>query len=132
MTSVDGGKVVYSRYLVSNRQWVTRVLTDNIKASYVQTTLSGGNVLLISNAYTYLSVFQSADNGSTFALTHTLVHPAPADGENYNRPRLESPAVVASGAVPVLQQYVKGRRQRALFFAVPVVTIPAAVSATLR
>jgi hypothetical protein len=132
MTSVDGGKVVYSRYLVSDRQWVTRILTDNIKASYVQTTLSGGNVLLISNAYTYLSVFQSADNGSTFALTQTLVHPAPVDGESYNRPRLESPAVVTAGAVPVLQQYVDGRRQRAMFFAVPVVSNPAAVSATLR
>lgn len=132
MSSVDGGKVVYSRYLMADRKWVTRVLTENIKASYVQTTLSGGNVLLISNAYTYLSVFQSADNGSTFALTHTLVHPAPADGENYNRPRLESPSLVASGAVPVLQQYVKGRRQRALFFAVPVVSNPAAVSAALR
>lgn len=132
MASVDGGKLVYSRYLVANRQWVTRVLTDNIKASYVQTTLSGGNVLLISNAYTYLSVFQSADNGSTFALTHTLVHPAPAEGENYNRPRLESPAVVAAGSVPVLQQYVQGRRQRAMFFAVPVVSNPASISATLR
>ncbi len=131
MSSVDGGRVVYSRYLVADREWVTRLLTDNIKASYVQTTLSGGNVMLFSNAYTNLSVFQSADNGDTFVRTHALVHPAPAEGENYNRPRLETPSVSTS-PVPVLQQYVKGKRQRALFFAVPVVPNPAAISTILR
>ena len=131
LVSVDGGRVVYSRYLVADRQWVTRILTEDIKASYVQATLSDGNVMLFSNALTHLTVLQSRDMGDTFVHTQTLVHPPATAQERYNRPRLETPSV-ATSPVPVLQQYVDGRRQGALFFAVPVVSDPVASGGALR
>lgn len=131
MVSTDGFRLLYTRYLVSDRKWVTRVMTDPIKASYVQATIADGNVMLFTNAYTTISVFQSADNGDNFVRTHSLVHPAPAEGESYNRPRLETPSV-STGPVPVLQQYVKGKRQGAIFFAVPVVADPIATGGALR
>lgn len=125
MVSTDGGRVIYSRYLTADRIWQTRVLTEPIKASYVQATMAGSNVVLVSNAYTNLSVFQSSDGGTTFFRTHALVHPAPVAGESYDRPRVETPAVVNAGPMPVLQQFVKDGWQRALFFAVPIVADPA-------
>lgn len=132
MASTDGGRLVYSRYLAADRRWETRVLTEDIKASYVQATMAQGNVVLVSNAYTNLSVFQSADGGASFVRTHALVHPAPVEGESYDRPRMETPAVVADGPVPVLQQYVRNRLQRAIFFAVPVVADPVSTGGALR
>ena len=125
LASVDGGQVVYSRYLVADRVWTTRVLTDNIKASYLQATMVDGQLMIVTNSYTNLSVYQSTDGGTTFSRTHALTHPAPVDPIDYNRPRLETPAYSTS-PVPVLQQYVDGKKQRAMFFAVPVVTAPAA------
>jgi hypothetical protein len=125
LASVDGGKVVYSRYLVADRAWATRVLTENIKASYLQTTMVDAQLMIVTNSYTNLSVYQSSDGGETFARTHALTHPVPVDGVDYTRPRVETPAH-ATSPVPVLQQYQDGRQQRAMFFAVPVVTVPAA------
>jgi hypothetical protein len=124
MASVDGGRLVYSRYLESQKQWFTRyIMTDDQKTSYVQATLAGDNVLLIANSFTNGSIYQSSDLGATFERTHALTHPVPDENQTYNRPRLEAPAVSTS-PVPVLQQWQDGRRQRAIFFAVPVVSVP--------
>lgn len=123
MVSVDGGRMVYSRYLSADKTWTTNYLTDSQKTTYVQATISQGNVVLIVNSYANLSVYQSTDGGATFARTHALTHPAPMAGEDYSRPRVESPAV-SSSPIPVLQQYMDGKVQRALFFAVPAVAGP--------
>jgi hypothetical protein len=129
LASVDGGQVMYSRYLVAENKWTTRTLTENIKASYLQATLVDDKLSIVTNSYTNLSVYQSNDNGTTFTRTHALTHPAPVDGIDYNRPRVETPAVSTS-PVPVLQQFLDGKVQRAMFFAVPVdTTAPAAAAA---
>ncbi len=123
MVSVDGGRMVYSRYLLADKTWSTDYLTDSQKTTYVQATISQGNVVLIVNSYANLSVYQSTDGGSSFTRTHALTHAAPMGGEDFSRPRVESPAV-SSSPIPVLQQYMDGKVQRALFFAVPAVAGP--------
>ena len=125
--SVDGGAVVYSRYLSADKAWSTRKITGNVKATYLQGTVAMGNLVVIANTYSYLSVFQSSDGGETFARTHVLRHPAPVAGESYNRPRVETPAK-ASSPIPVVQQFEDASGQRALFFAVPVVPVAPAAS----
>lgn len=120
MASVDGGRLVYSRYLVADKAWATRIMTEDIKATYPQATMIDDTVALVTNAYTNLSVFQSTDSGETFTRTHALTHAAPEEGVDYNRPRVESPSY-SSGAMIVLQQYIDGRTRRALYFSVPAV-----------
>ena len=120
MVQVDGGRMVYSRYLVADKAWQTSILTDNQKTSYVQATIADGNVVLVGNSYTNLSVYQSTDGGETFTRTQALTHPAPTGGIDYSRPRMETPATSTS-PIPVLQQYLDGKIQRAMFFAVPTV-----------
>ena len=120
MVSADGGNLIYSRYLTADKAWQTRTLTESQKTTYVQATIAAGNVVLLGNSYTNVSVLQSTDGGETFERTHALTHAIPTEGVSYNRPRIESPATSAS-TVPVLQQYEDGKVQRALFFAVPVV-----------
>ncbi|MFY9509686.1 MAG: hypothetical protein WAQ05_01760 [Rubrivivax sp.] len=119
MFSGDGGQVVYSRYLVFEKKWSTRTLTEAIKATYMQATMSGNQLMLVTNSYANLSVYQSADGGNTFTRTHALTHPAATEGIDYSRPRVETPAYSTS-PVPVLQQFMDGKLQRAMFFAVPV------------
>ena len=120
MAQVDGGRLVYSRYLVADKTWQTSILTDNQKTSYVQATIADGNVVLVGNSYTNLSVYQSTDGGATFTRTQALTHPAPTGAIDYSRPRMETPATSTS-PIPVLQQYLDGKIQRAMFFAVPTV-----------
>lgn len=123
LASVDGGKVVYSRWLIAQNTWTTRVLTDDIKANYLQATIVDGKLVIVTNSYTNLSVYQSSDNGASFTRTHALTHPPPVGLINYDRPRLETPGISTS-PVPVLQQYVDGKVQRAMFFAVPISPTP--------
>ena len=123
MAQVDGGRLVYSRYLVADKTWQTSILTDNQKTSYVQATIADGNVVLVGNSYTNLSVYQSTDGGATFTRTQALTHPAPTGAIDYSRPRMETPATSTS-PIPVLQQYLDGKIQRAMFFAVPTVAAP--------
>jgi hypothetical protein len=125
LVSVDGGKLVYSRYLVAAKQWVTWDLTSNMKASYPQVTLVDDKVVIVTNNYTNLSVYRSDDGGDTFQRSHALVHPAPVGSIVYDRPRVETPAISTS-PVPVLQQYMDGKLQKAMFFAVPIEDVPAA------
>jgi hypothetical protein len=80
--------------------------------------MAGNTVVLVTNAFTNLSVYQSTDTGTTFVRTHALTHAAPEEGVDYNRPRVETPGYV-TGSVPVLQQYIDGRLRRALSFSVP-------------
>lgn len=119
LLSVDGGQVIYSRYLVAQNKWTTRTLTEDIKASYLQATMVADQLTVVTNSYANLSVYLSNDGGETFVRTHALTHAAPTNGTDYNRPRVETPAYSTS-PVPVLQQFVDGKVQRALFFAVPV------------
>ena len=79
LASVDGGKVVYSRWMIDQNTWTTRVLTDDIKASYLQATIVDGKLMIVTNSYTNLSVYQSTDNGASFVRTHALTHPPPVD-----------------------------------------------------
>ena len=50
----------------------------------------------------------------------SVSHAAPTGGIDYSRPRMETPATSTS-PIPVLQQYLDGKIQRAMFFAVPTV-----------
>lgn len=134
MASVDGGKVVYSRFLNATQAWTTRPpLTSDIKATYIQTLFSLDNLVIISNSDSVLRVFQSSNGGDSFSATHTLTHPVATSTIKYNNPRMEAPAQ-SSSPIPVLQQYTDGQTmQRAMFFAVPVVrsapaTTPSAAS----
>lgn len=120
--SVDGGAVVYSRYLAAEKDWSTRTLTGSVKATYLQATMAQGNLVVISNTYSYLSVFQSSDGGETFVRTHMLTHPAPVNGAVYNRPRVET-AAQSTSPITVLQQFEDATGQRALYFKVPVTPV---------
>ena len=80
-------------------------------------------MVLVGNSYTNLSVYQSTDGGATFTRTQALTHPAPTGAIDYSRPRMETPATSTS-PIPVLQQYLDGKIQRAMFFAVPTVAAP--------
>lgn len=120
LVHVDGGTVLYSRYLTSQRKWVTRQLTTNPdqRSSYVQATVVNDQPTLIFNSLANLSVYQSTDGGDNFVRSYALVHPQPTGTQDFSRPRMESPGVSTS-PIPVLQQYMDGSRQKAVFFAVP-------------
>jgi hypothetical protein len=120
MASVDGGKLIYSRFDIASKVWATRALTGDIKSTYVQALVALGNIVLITNNLTRLRVYQSSDSGTTFNNTHALTHPAGSETVIYDNPRVEAPAI-GSSPFPVLQQYVNGSQRRLLFFAVPVV-----------
>lgn len=119
LLSVDGGQLVYSRRLAADDAWQSRVLTEPVKATYVQVVIVQGRVMLITNRGANLAVFESSDGGDTIAQTYSLTHAAPQGAEDYSRPRVEAPSRSAS-PVPVLQQYFDGTYQGALFFAVPI------------
>lgn len=127
MASVDGGKVVYSRFLNATQAWTTRPpLTSDIKATYTQALMSLGNLVIITNSQSVLRVFQSSNGGDSFVNTQVLTHPAGTSTIVYDNPRMEAPAN-SSSPIPVVQQYVDGLQNKALFFAVPVVqSTPAA------
>lgn len=132
MASVDGGKVVYSRLLSATQAWTTQTLTNDVKATYTQALMSLGNLVVISNNLTTLRVFQSSNGGNSFVNTQVLTHPAGTSAIVYDNPRMEAPAN-SSSPIPVLQQYVNGLQNRALFFAVPVVqTTPVVVAPLSR
>jgi hypothetical protein len=121
LLSVDGGQVIYSRYLVTDNLWTTRALTGNIKATYLQATMVEDKLTVVTNTYSNLSVYQSNDGGDTFVRTHALTHEVPTGQISYNRPRVETPSY-STNPIPVLQQYADGRMQHALFFSVTAVT----------
>jgi hypothetical protein len=123
MASIDGGRVVYSRFLDAKQTWTSKVVTGDIRANYVQALQALNNVVLISNASSQLRVFQSSDWGNSFVNTHFLTHPPATGNILYDRPRVEAPTR-SSSPIPVLQQFSDGIVQRAMFFAVPVVTVP--------
>jgi hypothetical protein len=124
LLSVDGGRVVYSRFLDATKTWTSRVVTSDINATYLQAVMSAKTLMVVTNSNTSLRVFQSVDGGDSFANTYVLSHPPATSTINYSRPRVEAPARSTS-PIPVLQQYVDGAEQRALYFSVPVVPAPA-------
>ena len=120
LVHVDGGMVFYSRYLVSQKKWVTRQLTTNPdqRSTYVQATVVNDQPTLIFNSLANLSVYQSTDGGDSFTRSYALVHPQPTGTQDFSRPRVESPGV-STNPIPVLQQYMDGSLQKAVFFNVP-------------
>lgn len=118
---VDGGHVVYSRLLANDQGWATRIMTDDINATYVQVLTSRDNLMVVTNSQTYLRVFQSTNTGDSFSNTHVLTHPLAGGKVVYDRPRVETPSH-STDPVPVLQQYVEGQIQKAMGFWVPVVS----------
>jgi hypothetical protein len=122
LVSVDGGRLVYSRYLNSTQAWTTRIMTDDIAATYPKVVVSGPTLMVVTNSESWLRVFESTDGGTSFVNTHLLTHPAPTGKEDYSRPRVELPAHPQVNPVMVLQQYVDGVMQRAMEFEVPSLT----------
>jgi hypothetical protein len=126
LLSVDGGQVVYSRLLAGDNQvWSTRMLTNDIKATYLQATIVEDKLTVVTNTYSNLSVYQSNDGGETFDRTHALTHTPPTGQQDYSRPRVETPSY-SINPIPVLQQYTEGRAQHLLFFSVTAATGTAA------
>jgi hypothetical protein len=120
LAMVDGGKLLYFRLLASATTWTKKVMTPAIKANYVQTALSAGSVMLVTNANSTLWVYQSSDQGTVWRKTHVLTHDTGTDVISYDRPRMEVPTVSLS-PVPLLQQYSEAAQERAMSFQVPVV-----------
>jgi len=123
LAMVDGGRVVYGRFIYAKQGWVTpRAMTNDINATYEQVSIANGAVVVISNAQSVLRVFQSNDGGTTFTNPYLLVHPSPSGTTSYDRPRIEAPTY-PSGPIPVLQQFTDGMQQQfqhAMYFSVPV------------
>jgi hypothetical protein len=119
MAAVDGGRLMYFRLLKGRTVWTSRFMTNPIKATYVQSVVSGSTVALMTNSNTEIWVFQSTDGGTKWQRTNVLTHPAATTGVSYDNPRMESPSDSLS-PIPVLQQYVDGAVQRAIQFQVPV------------
>lgn len=122
MATVDHGRLLYSRFVNYTQAWnPVRVLTNDIKATYPQATWALGTLAIFYNGNAAVRVIQSADKGTTFTLTNILTHePAPAGSTlDYSNPRIETPGL-AFNPIPVLQQYVDGATQKAMYFAVPV------------
>jgi hypothetical protein len=123
LAMVDGGKLVYGRFIYANQAWIApRTMTNDIKATYEQVTIANGSIVVACNAGSVLRVFQSNDGGASFANTYLLVHPSPTGTISYDRPRIEAPAYSA-GPIPLLQQYTDGAQsqfQHAMYFSVPV------------
>ena len=126
MASVDGGSIVYSRYLATTKTWTSRKMTNDARTNYVQAAVSLGNLVVIGNNDTMLRVYQSKDGGNNFVYTQQLTHtPSNGSGPNYSNPRMEMPAQ-SSSPVPVLQQWYETapggiQTQHLMFFAVPVI-----------
>jgi hypothetical protein len=81
------------------------------------------NIVIICNDNASLGVYQSSDDGNSFVYTQILRHPTATGKISYANPREEAPGH-SSTPIPVLQQYVDGQTQHALFFPVPVMTVP--------
>lgn len=116
----DHGQLLYARFLDASQGWdPIRTLTGDVSAGYVQVSVAAGNIVLFTNEYTYVGVFQSSDGGTSFAYTQLLTHAlASADGTiSYRYPRIETPGQ-SLDPIPLLQQYVDNNVQRALYFAV--------------
>lgn len=123
MATVDHGRLLYFRFVNYTQAWnPVRILTNDINATYVQTTLAAGTLAILYNANTVVRAIQSTDRGTTFTLTDLLTHqPAPSGSTlDYTHPRIETPGL-ALNPIPVLQQYVDGTTQKAMYFAVPVI-----------
>ena len=124
---VDNGAVRHSRHRPTDVGWVTRTLTGNIRANYVQAVATGGALMIVSNTYSHAAAYQSIDGGDTFTRTHTLLHASPDEHTAYNWPRLEAPGR-SSSPVPVLQQFVDRGMQRLMWFPVPAASSPQSTS----
>jgi hypothetical protein len=121
VAAVDNGRLIYIRYVNSSKTWqAPRALTSgDVRATYPQISYSGGAIIIASNVSNSAGVLQSTDKGTTWAYTHLLEHPAAAEGEDYNNPRIEMPGYSAS-PIPVMQQYQVGERFELMLFPVPV------------
>jgi len=119
MAISDGGRVGYFRFNATSRQWVSKWLSGDISAGYVQVAMAGTNVVVTSNNLSNVVVYKSTNSGATFTNPYSLVHPAPSGGISYPYPRIETAARTA-GPMLLLQQYVDNNLQRLLLFSVPV------------
>jgi hypothetical protein len=114
----------FARYGSTLAEWspVRQLNSASSSSGYVEVTLAGGNVIVMTNYETSIQVFQSTDRGQTFTATQMLRHDTPPPGSDldYQNPRVEAPAN-ATSPIPVWQQFVQGSTDGLLFFSVPVV-----------
>ncbi len=123
LATVDAGRVVYARLVGGELAWRPAVeLSGFAGVNYVQTSLCGGNLVVVGNTSDQtLRLYQSSDGGGTFAYGAHLTHVSAPQGSNvsYDLPRLEVPGRSTS-PLPVFQQYQEGTTEKLLFFAAPV------------
>lgn len=119
MVMVDDGRALYFRQPAGAGHWKMITVTEPASTVYAQMVISGSRLLMIANHKSLLRVFESLDQGTTWANTLLLTHAYPTPTTDYQRPRVEAPAH-AGNPVPVLQQYVEDGVQRLMSFQVPV------------
>jgi hypothetical protein len=114
----------YMHYGSSEGTWSTVQQLNSATASsgYMQVTIAGSSVVVMTNYESSIEVFQSTNAGESFTLTQLLRHdPPPPDSPlDYQNPRVEAPSN-ATSPIPVWQQFVSGSTNGLMFFPVPVI-----------
>ncbi len=121
VATIEKGKLLYLRYDSQTDTWETaRSLTPNLRIAYMQTTVSGDNLLIFFNVLSNVGVLQSHDQGDTFFFSHLLNHPPRLlTGATYSIPRIETPERVFGEYIPTVQQYIDNNDvQRLMYFSV--------------
>jgi hypothetical protein len=119
MAISDGGRVRYFRFDALSKLWSAKWISKSINAGYVQATIVAGDVVVAANNDTNIAVYRSPDGGTSFAVSHALMHPLPTSPDlSYRYPRMET-AAATIGPMVLLQQYTDSGIQRLLLFSVP-------------
>ncbi|MBW4663470.1 MAG: hypothetical protein KME01_04595 [Chroococcus sp. CMT-3BRIN-NPC107] len=106
----DLGKLIYLKFDGQNQTWnPKKILSDDVRVGYMQTSLSADNKLLITyNQLTQVGVFESCNYGESFNFINLFVPPEQSDFPDSNV-SFEAPRIIAPAAVnyklPVLQQF---------------------------
>jgi hypothetical protein len=128
LTTVDHQRVLYFQYSAAAQRWGqpkvvapgTNQDGSSTLATYPKISLVNGNLLeIFINDAEIVRVYQSSDNGDSFAFAYELAHDnvtslgdpnSGADG--FQNPRVETPSLWTSSASPavepVMQQYLNG------------------------
>lgn len=119
MTNIDDNNVQYFRRDPAGGAWSGPVLLSSKKSAYSQIGLVNGRPWIAWSAQRgFGNSVASADGGTTWATTATLVLPADAPGVSYGQARVEMPTQSGGPAV-VLQQYSDNGVFRLMLFRVP-------------
>lgn len=124
LTTHDLGKLIYLKFDGQNQNWKPKkILSDDVRASYTQVSLSTDNKLFIAyNRLTQVGVLESSDYGESFKFINLLTNPErsdfPGNTVNFKPPRIITPAII-SNQLPLLQQFQIDRGYSLVYFNLP-------------